>query len=185
MCRWLTKTYGSQNVFDDLGFSDFQRWQRKLMAEREITEEYKLQNCLCFCRKSPSFNNSPQKMYYIPGYTAVNSKVFWFLSCIFFCRSCLLIYSPPSLWLNVCALFSHLSNYSPQLCKKLLLWLVNSNSARCYSISSKLPLIHSTQRKELKVTGLHVYNSYCWLSLKSLHRQNFILKVPVVIRTKW
>lgn len=101
MCRWLTKTYGYQNVFDDLGFSDFQRWQRKLMAEREITEEYKLQNCLCFCRKSPSFNNSLQKMYYIPGYTAVNSKVFWFLRCIFFCRSCLLIHHLLFDWMSV------------------------------------------------------------------------------------
>lgn len=46
--QWLSKMYGSQNVFDNLGFSGFQRRLRKLIAERGITEECKLQNNPCF-----------------------------------------------------------------------------------------------------------------------------------------
>lgn len=68
--------------------------------------------------------------------------------------------------------------------QKMVFMSCDNNRAQCHSISSKQALIYSTQRMELKVTDPYVYIFLLLAFPQALHRQNFILMFPVVIRTK-
>lgn len=181
--------YGFQNVFDDLGFSDFQSWQRKLIAERGIIEECKLQNNPCFCNKWPIFINTMQKNF-LYFWMEKNSCISCILHGIVNCSSSSdvsfllghafsFIHSLPD-WMSTFYLVTHRTTVlsSAKICFYDLWALIWLNASACPPNS--LWFIGPKGIKSNRSLCVCMY-SFCWLSPNPLDRQNLILVFPVVM----